>query len=97
MTFQRGDPTDVDVFETTASSSGEIKSEDTDEPLSPRAIDAKIANATGRTLVAQAAQDLVVGHDHAAVMHQPTSGRHLVGDQDAQRVYAHTSCVFIAK
>jgi hypothetical protein len=77
----------------------DIQVEEVEEPMSPRAIDAMIANAlaNGGPHITETQHDVVPEPENAIVMHSQPSSRHLVGDQDAQRVYSHTSCVFIAK
>jgi hypothetical protein len=97
MAFQRGDPVDRDIFETAGSSSSDTQPQQSIEPASPGAIAAMIARATNRGITPRTAQ-IYAEHDNAAgVVRQPTSGLHLVGEHDAQNVYPHTSCLFIAK
>ncbi|OIW30803.1 hypothetical protein CONLIGDRAFT_290618 [Coniochaeta ligniaria NRRL 30616] len=79
-----------------------IEPVEANEPPSPRTIDAMIDDMNRQTrsalLQAQAAdgQNLVPKPQNAVVMRSQGSNRHLVGGQDAQSVFSHTSCLFIA-
>ncbi|KAB5547174.1 hypothetical protein GE09DRAFT_1224190 [Coniochaeta sp. 2T2.1] len=92
MSFQQGDPTEAasDLFDThsTTSSASDAVVVAQDKNTSG---DNDAASATPKA-PAQVGDMQVSGRKPTF----PTSDRHLVGDVDAQHLYPHTACVFIA-